>query len=156
MRGFFKALRWSVLPALLIGQPLPAGQAYLQHSCDMPFPEAMSLLQEAIGSRGYTVSRVQYVDKGLRESGYQTGLYRVVFFGRPEQMAMVRERYPALIPYLPLKITLYEGQHAVGASTLQPATLAPYFSQPPVRRMIDGWQRDVVAIMANYGHCDGD
>lgn len=158
MRGFSDPSRWLLLLVLLVVPRLEAAQAYLQASCSMPFPEAMALLQEAIGSHGYRVSRVQHVDKGLRASGYQTGRYRVVFFGRPQQLAMVRAEYPALIPYLPLKITLYEADRQVGASTLQPASLAPFFSRGAARDLLADWQRDVTAIMDSYGRCgdEGD
>lgn len=119
----------------------------------MPFPEAMSLMQEAIVSHGYTVSRVQHVDKGLRQRGYETGLYRVVFFGRPQEMVWVRLNYPALMPYLPLKITLFEGENYVGASTLQPATLSHFYKEEKIHQLLDSWQKDVMTIMAFYGRC---
>jgi uncharacterized protein (DUF302 family) len=119
----------------------------------MPFPEAMALMQEAIVSYGYTVSRVQHVDKGLRLHGYETGLYRVVFFGRPQQMAWVRLNYPALMPYLPLKITLFEGEDYVGASALQPATLSHFYEEEKIRQLLESWQKDVTKIMAFYSRC---
>lgn len=125
----------------------------MQNSCKLPFPEAMALLQEAIVSRGYTVSRVQHVDKGLRLRGYETGLYRVVFFGHPQQMARVRLDYPALIPYLPLKVTLFESKEHVVASALQPATLSSFFDDKKIRQLLEGWQKDVTTIMAFYGRC---
>ena len=43
----------------------------------------MAVLQHAIGTQGYTLSRVQRVDIGLTESGFKTDKYRVVFFGKP-------------------------------------------------------------------------
>lgn len=156
MRGFSDAPRWVFLLVLLTCRPLVAEQAYLQADCRMPFPEAMALLQEAIGSRGYTVSRVQHVDKGLRQSGYETGFYRVVFFGRPRQMSMVRSAYPALIPYLPLKITLYEVGDHITASALLPVSLVPFFAEDPIRRLLSDWQQDVDAIMAAYRRCGAD
>jgi uncharacterized protein (DUF302 family) len=153
MKGYFKISRWIVLLVILTCRPTFAEQAFLQKSCDMPFPEAMALLQEAIVSNGYTVTRVQHVDKGLRQRGYETGLYRVVFFGRPKQMAWVRENYPVLMPYLPLKITLYEGEGHVSASSLQPATLSHFFRDAKTRQLLESWQKDVTMIMALYGHC---
>lgn len=113
----------------------------------------MALLQEAIVSHGYTVSRVQHVDKGLRLRGYETGLYRVVFFGRPEQMAWVRLNYPALMAYLPLKITLFEGEDHVVASALQPATLSHFSDEEKIHQLLEIWQKDVTKIMSFYGRC---
>ena len=118
-KGYFKVHRRLVFLILLSCRPVVADQSFLRASCDMPFPEAMVLLQDAIASHGYTVSRVQHVDKGLRNFGYETGLYRIVFFGRPQQMAIVRENHPGLIPYLPLKIMLFEDGEYVVASALK-------------------------------------
>jgi uncharacterized protein (DUF302 family) len=145
--------RWVVLLAILSCRPLLADQSFLQESCNTPFPEAMTLLQEAIVSRGYTVSRVQHVDKGLRLRGYETGLYRVVFFGRPQQMAWVRLNYPALMSYLPMKITLFEDEGHVVASALQPATLSSFFEEEKIQQLLSSWQKDVTTIMAFYGRC---
>jgi len=119
----------------------------------MPFPEAMVLLQDAIASHGYKVSRVQHVDKGLRKFGYETGLYRIVFFGRPQQMAMVRENHIGLIPYLPLKIMLYEDGDYVVASALEPATLAAFFDDAEIQLLLDSWQKDLMKILSFYGQC---
>jgi uncharacterized protein (DUF302 family) len=119
----------------------------------MPFPESMVSLQEAIASHGYTVSRVQHVDEGLRQRGYETSLYRVVFFGRHQQMAMVRANHLGLMPYLPLKITLFQdGEHVI-ATALQPATLAAFFDDGNIQQLLASWQKDLTKIMAVYGKC---
>lgn len=153
MKGFFNIPRWFVLLVILSIKPLFADQAFIQQSCDMPFPEAMVLLQEAIVKQGYTVSRVQHVDKGLRQRGYETGLYRVVFFGQPQQMNQVRKQFPELMPYLPLKITLYEGEGHVSASSMQPATLSHFFENAKIQQLLEEWQQDLTMIMAFYGEC---
>jgi uncharacterized protein (DUF302 family) len=138
---------------MLSCRPLLADDSFFAESCDMPFPEAMTVLQEAVASQGYTVSRVQHVDKGLRLRGYETGLYRVVFFGRPQQMAAVRRNYPVLMSYLPLKITLFEDEGRVVASTLQPATLSSFFDDEEIRQLLNTWQKDMTKIMLYYRSC---
>ena len=50
------------------------------------FPETMSALQEAIKKAGYTISIVQRVDIGLTGMGFQTDKYRIVFFGKAEEI----------------------------------------------------------------------
>jgi uncharacterized protein (DUF302 family) len=152
-KGYFKVHRWLVFLVLLNCRPVVAEQNFLRVSCSMPFPEAMVLLQDAIASHGYKVSRVQHVDKGLRKFGYETGLYRVVFFGRPRQMAMVRENHPGLIPYLPLKIMLFEEGEYVVASALEPVTLAAFFDDAEIRQLLDSWQKDLIKIASFFGQC---
>ena len=50
------------------------------------FPEAMSVLQANIIKQGFTISRVQRVDVGLSAKGYKTDKYRVVFFGKGDEI----------------------------------------------------------------------
>lgn len=146
-------LRWLIFLVLLGCRPVVAEQSFLRVSCDLPFPEAIVLLQDAIVSHGYTVSRVQHVDMGLRKFGYETGLYRIVFFGRPQQMSMVRENHIGLIPYLPLKILLFEDGVYVVASAMEPVTLAALFDNSEIQKLLDSWQKDLMMIMSFYGKC---
>ncbi|MDH5784062.1 MAG: DUF302 domain-containing protein, partial [Chromatiales bacterium] len=88
------------------------------------FPETMLALQKSIGEYGYTVSRVQRVDIGLTSSGFATDKYRIVFFGKPEEVRHLTARYPQLIPYLPLKITLFAEQDETVLTTFDPTMLS--------------------------------
>jgi uncharacterized protein (DUF302 family) len=142
------------LLVLICCKSVLADQGFLQASCDMLFPEAMVSLQEAVANHGYTVSRVQHIDKGLRQRGYETGRYQLVFFGQPLQMDMVRVNHPGLMPYLPLKITLYEEEEHVIASALQPAAFASLFDDVNIHQLLTNWQKDLTKIMAFYGQCD--
>ena len=84
-----------LFPATLVAQDL-----FMVRS-EMSFPEAMSVLQEAIDKRPYKISRVQRVDIGLTKSGYATDKYRVVFFGDINELNLLSEQYPELVPYFP-------------------------------------------------------
>jgi uncharacterized protein (DUF302 family) len=80
----------------------------------LPFPEAMLVLQESISAHGYTVSRVQRIDVGLTGMGYQTDKYRIVFAGKLDEIRMLTDKAPQLIPYLPPKISIFaEGDQTV-------------------------------------------
>ncbi|MCU7941039.1 MAG: DUF302 domain-containing protein [gamma proteobacterium symbiont of Bathyaustriella thionipta] len=81
------------------------------------FPETMTALQEEIKNAGYTVSIVQRVDIGLTGMGFKTDKYRVVFFGKPEEIKSLPRQYPKLAPYLPLAITIFaEDQETILAA----------------------------------------
>ena len=111
------------------------------------FPEAMLKLQEVIRDKGYVVSRVQRVDIGLTSSGYQTDKYRVVFFGTAEEIARLSKKYPDMIPYLPLKISIFaEGKDTI-LVTANPQHLKKA-DDAELARVIDRWERDLVAIFA--------
>ena len=110
------------------------------------FDETMSALQNAISARGYTVSRVQRVDAGLQAKGYQTDKYRVVFYGRPQEISSLAARHPELTPYLPLSVAiLAEGEQTL-LTTSRPGVLAAMFPDPELRTTFQRWEADLLAI----------
>ena len=110
------------------------------------FPETMLALQKSIGEYGYTVSRVQRVDIGLTSSGFATDKYRIVFFGKPEEVRHLTARYPQLIPYLPLKITLFAEQDETVLTTFDPTMLSVLANDEAFRSQAMRWRSDIIAI----------
>lgn len=111
------------------------------------FPETMLKLQETITNTGYKVSRVQRVDIGLTSSGYQTDKYRVVFYGKAEEVTELSKKYPFIIPYLPLKIAIF----SEGEETLMIASsplLLNDTSPPELKPVLTRWEKDLTEIMS--------
>ncbi len=98
-----------ILLALLLCQFATAANAedILMARSIQPFPETMLALQESLREHGYTVSRVQRVDIGLTGMGYKTDKYRIVFYGRIGEVREIGSKAPRMIPYLPLKISIF-------------------------------------------------
>lgn len=138
---------------LLSFLPITAKEKFLAASCTSGFPESMLHLQELIKNKGYTISRVQHVDKGLRSRGYKTGIYRVVFFGKKKEIQLIRERYPALIPYIPLNITIFEESSQTGISTIDPIFLFSLYKTTEIKHLIESWHNDILDIFDGYQHC---
>lgn len=113
----------------------------------LAFPEAMALLQQVIKAQGYTVSRVQRVDIGLTNSGFQTDKYRVVFFGTLDDVREVGDKYPELIPYLPLQIAIFaeNEETLLLASSFQ--HLRQTYTSPGLRAQFDRWETDIKKIL---------
>ncbi len=111
------------------------------------FPEAMSALQNAISEYGYTVSRVQHVDVGLTTFGFQTDKYRIVFFAKPEEQRELVARYPQLIPYLPLKFTLFAEEDDTLVVGLDPTHLNALVEDEETRYRFIRWSNDMQAIL---------
>ncbi|MCG6866753.1 MAG: DUF302 domain-containing protein [Thiogranum sp.] len=120
----------------------------------LAFPETMSLLQQTIKAEGYEVSRVQRVDIGLTKSGFKTDKYRIVFFGKLDDVRAVSDQYPELIPYLPLKIAIF----AEGDETLLLSSsfqhLRPFYKSPTLRERFDRWDADINKIMERVRNAD--
>ncbi len=133
---------------LLMWLPIaaPAGDLYMVRS-ELSFPEAMSVLQAAIREQGYTVSRVQRVDIGLTRSGYKTDKYRVVFFGKTDEIEQISHKHIDLIPYVPLKIAIFaeEDDTILLASNFD--HLRPFYPDSELQADFDRWEKDIQAIL---------
>ncbi len=111
----------------------------------MTFPEAMLKLQNVLKQHGQTLSRVQRVDIGLTAKGYKTDKYRVVFFGRLEEIREVADKYPMLIPYVPHKIAIFAEEDETLIVAANPERLFPE-KDPALQRFVRQWKKDLEAI----------
>ncbi|MGD8842095.1 MAG: DUF302 domain-containing protein [Gammaproteobacteria bacterium] len=131
---------------LLFTVVAPAQDLYMIRS-SLSFPEAMAVLQLSIQESGYKVSRVQRVDIGLTKSGFTTDRYRIVFFGRLEDVREISDRYPELIPFLPLKIAIFAENDDTLLVSSSFEHLRPFYKSPRLRAKFDRWETDVRNIL---------
>ncbi len=139
-------IRGWLLWLLVVLPAVSAGEELLMARIARPFPEAMNALQETIRANGYTVSRVQRVDVGLTSSGFQTAEYRIVFYGRPDELRSLASSHVELIPYLPLNIVIFaEGDDSIVLTT-NPRQLGEFFDKPELRMIFSRWEQDTRAL----------
>ena len=111
-----------------------------------PFPETMLALQESLREHGYTVSRVQRVDIGLTGMGYKTDKYRVVFMGKIDEVRELAVKAPQMIPYLPLKISIFaEGGQTI-LITSNPRLYAAIAGDAVDPAIFTRWESDLRSI----------
>lgn len=143
-----KQILRGLLTLLLAGIVATAGAAdMLMVRSKAPFEETMLNLQQAISDQGYVLSRVQRVDIGLTEFGYQTDKYRVVFFGKPEEIRRLSANYPELIPYLPLQIAIFAEADETLLATASPLDLNDAYAKPELAALFARWEQDLRAIL---------
>ena len=123
------------------------------------FPETMSALQEAIKNAGYTLSIVQRVDIGLTGMGFQTDKYRVVFFGKPEEIKSLPKKYPKLTPYLPLAISIFAEQDETILTAMSPHFIEHSYAQSgsedaELHEIFQRWQKDIESIIEKMAHLE--
>lgn len=112
----------------------------------MSFSETMLMLQDTIRGHGYKLSRVQRVDIGLTQTGYDTDKYRVVFFGRPDEIRTLSEKYPELIPYLPIKVAIFaEGEETL-VVTANPKRFSEFYPAPELTQVFGRWEKDLQSM----------
>lgn len=122
-------------------------QELLMVRVESNFPEAMNALQQAIVGTGYKLMRIQRVDIGLTKSGYKTAEYRIVFFGKKDEIQALARNYPQIIPFLPLKLVIFaEGDETIvmGAN---PAKLASFYPEKNLAPYFYKWEKDFREIL---------
>ncbi len=122
------------------------------------FPEAMSALQSEIKKAGYTISMVQRVDIGLTGMGFKTDKYRVVFFGKPDEIKTLPNKYPKLTPYLPLAITIFAEDQETILASMSPRFIAPDFIKTEedneLKIIFERWEHDIENIIEKVSNIE--
>lgn len=114
---------------------------------DKSFPEAMTSLQSAISTRGYTITRLQQVNENLERRDYKSDMYRVVYFGKYEEVKQLTAAHPELIAFLPLSITIFaEGEQSIMVAS-HPQTISKFYPDAALKPVFDRWENDIEAIM---------
>ncbi len=132
---------------LLLAPPLQAEQTLLMVRLDMKAPDAMEVLKETVREYGYEVAHVQRCDGGMSEFHYKTDYYRVLFFGKLNEVRGILERYPEMSPYLPLKIAVIAEEDQAVLAVLDPRALTALFARTPeLGVQFARWHNDLEAI----------
>ena len=110
------------------------------------FPEAMVLLQSAISARGYKITRYQEVNENMARRNFKSDMYRVVFFGKYEEIKALSAQHPELIPFIPLSITIFaEGDQAILVAA-HPREFGVFFPDPRLKSVFERWEKDIAEI----------
>lgn len=134
---------------LLLTPLVQAGQNLLMARSTLGFPEAMLVLQESIGAHGYTLARVQRVDIGLTTAGYPTDKYRIVFYGKTDEIQRLTREKPELIPFLPLNFSIFAENGETLVVAMNPVYLAPHYDNPEFHILLRRWESDVRSILTD-------
>lgn len=145
MNIYRRSLVVIMLNSLMFLSPTVQADNMMMARTTQGFPEAMAELQNLIKSKGYVISRVQRVDIGLTKSGYKTDKYRVVFYGKPDEIRRLSRRYPELTAYLPLKISIFAEQRDTIMVTANPQHLSKA-GDKELTLAIEQWEKDLVDI----------
>jgi uncharacterized protein (DUF302 family) len=146
MKKRMLALMAMVLALTCLSAPA-AADGLIMVRTDKSFPEAMTSLQSAISSRGYTITRLQQVNENLQRRDYKSDMYRVVYFGKHEEVKQLTAAHPELIAFLPLSITIFaEGEQSIMVAS-HPQTISAFYPDAALKPVFDRWENDIEAIM---------
>ncbi len=145
---------WAAAFGMLLMAATAQAEQLIMVRSTQSFPEAMSVLQSAITAHGYKVSRVQRVDVGLTGNGFKTDKYRIVFFGKPEEVRELTQRYPQLIPYLPWPVTIFaEGDDTLVVAA-DPTDLRALDTSPELHTVLQRWHNDIRSILEDVRNAE--
>lgn len=117
--------------------------ARVQHD----FDSTLEIVQKVLQKNGFKVAHVQRCDGGLKEMGYETDKYRVVFFGRLSEVHEMSESHAELIPFMPFKLLIYaEGKQSV-ISILNPESLIDMVRDKSVITQLEEWHTQFVSVL---------
>jgi hypothetical protein len=129
-----------------------AGEAYVSSARDVDYRVALDELSLAILDRGYTVVKIQPVDKGLRSKGYQLFEdYKLVFFSSKDLERQAMALGPEMATLLPLKVILYQDKRAVVAAAPVLDGWREVFPSDSGQALIRRIDQDIRGILQQYG-----
>jgi len=136
-----------IISLILLSSAISAyGDDLLMVRSQQAFPEAMLTLQTSIEDHGYIVTRVQRVDIGLNSKGYKTDKYRVVFFGKPDEIHHLVNKYPVLAAYMPPKISIFAEGDSTVLVTANPKIYADMINNKKDKLLFRRWESDIYSI----------
>jgi len=133
---------------LVVSVPALAVQPLLMARSSLKAEEAMEILKETIQEYGYTIAHEQRCDGGMAEFDYKTDFYRVIFFGKLEEVRGILDAYPEMAPFLPLKIAVIAEKDETLITVLDPRALGSlYGGAPALRVQFARWYNDLRAML---------
>jgi len=115
----------------------------------------LEYVKTSVEEHGYSVAHVQLCDGGMKDFGYESDVYRVVFFGKIDEVRRAAEHFPELVSYLPLKMAVVAEKGETLLVALDPETLAPFFADEEVQIQLGRWHNDLVSILADVRRSTG-
>lgn len=142
-----RLLALSFLVLLFLRPGAAEAEETLMIRVGLAFDATLAQLQQVIAEHGYTVSHVQRCDVGLQGSGYETDKYRVVFFGKLDEMRAISASHPELVPFLPLNIAVFAENDDTILSVFNPAVYQQLFPKSHLSVQFRRWESDIRSIL---------
>lgn len=143
-----------LLVSLLCFSQVKASEYLLMWRMPLKAPIALEYLTTSLEEHGYTVAHLQKCDGGMQDFGYESDFYRVVFFGKVEEVRKLSNNYPELIPYLPLKMVVFAEKDETVLTILNPLGLMKYFPSQTLHTHFRRWHNDINSIFRDMDMAD--
>jgi uncharacterized protein (DUF302 family) len=144
-------IRAGMLTIVLLLAALPTAYAdgMIMGRVAMKAEIVLEYVKSSIEEHGYSIAHLQLCDGGMTDFGYKTDFYRVVFFGKIDEVRMITAHYPELVSYLPLKIAVIAEKDETLLTVLNPEALIPFFDDERIQIQLGRWHSDLVSIFGD-------
>jgi uncharacterized protein (DUF302 family) len=92
---------------------------------------------------------LQRCDFALKQRKYKSDKYRILFFGEYEKMEYLSNKYPEIVPFLPLKAIVIEESKNQTLLLANPPNLLLEIVKGKDGDIIKKWQKDMEVIFEN-------
>jgi uncharacterized protein (DUF302 family) len=140
-----------LLFVLLITTNVFAGSVIMEKT-QYDFSHTWLNLQKYTKKQGYNIGFKQRCDLGLKKMHYKSNKYRILFFGKYQEMKDITKRNPEITPHLPLAITSIESYDDKNVTTLVSASPKEWLNlvkSKEDKAMINRWHLDILQIIKN-------
>jgi uncharacterized protein (DUF302 family) len=142
-----KSLRLLLLASLLLAGQAMADQMIMAR-VNMKADLAIEYLKTAIEEHGYAVAHTQKCDTGMADFGLHSDFYRVVFFGKLDEVRRISAEHPEFVAYLPLKIVVEAEKSETVMVAVNPLTFNRYYANAPdMLVQFQRWRNDILSIL---------
>lgn len=150
------SLRTWIAAGLLLLSGSAAADNMLMTRVMMKAEVAFEYLVTSIEEHGYSVAHVQTCDSGMADFGYKSDFYRVIFFGKGEEVRAISAAHPEFSSYMPMKITVVAERGETVMSIVNPLVFKPYFQDDTDMQVQFGrWHNDIKSIFADMQKAAG-
>lgn len=150
-----RSIRFLLLASLLLAGQVMADQM-LMARVNMKADLAIEYLKTAVTEHGYAVAHIQRCDSGLGGFGFHTDTYRVVFFGKLEEIRRISARHPEFVAYMPLKIAVEAERGETVMVAVNPLTFNRYYPQDhEMQLQFERWRNDILSILNDVHEAAG-
>lgn len=118
---------------------------------------AFEWLTASIEEHGYSVAHIQTCDQGMADFGYKSDFYRVVFFGKGDEVRAISKAHPEFTPYMPMKIAVVAERGETVMSVVNPLTFSVYYPEDEEMQVQFGrWYNDLQSIFHDVQKAAGN
>jgi len=149
-------LRALIMAALLLVAGNGLADEMLMARLNMKADLAVEYLKTAVEEHGYSVAHIQLCDGGMKDFGYKSDTYRVVFFGKVDEVRWISETHPEFVAYVPLKMAVVAEKDEAVLSIVNPQTFNQYYrGDEQMRIQFARWYNDIRSIIADMHRAAG-